>query len=213
MTMLSMSTARTRAIAQIECCLHYTDTVSFNWMLMWSWWGCHRQDQRPNSRFEERFLTTWPQYHELFLQRKLKTPQNINLVGNLFVSWNARKAPHDIYHATQFQSLWVTGYESILLAYSLFCVAHILILIIIFQTPPHFYNLSRLLMATFYLFFPYLYFLNLFSLCGPVIRVPGYRSRNPGFDSRCHLIFWEEVSLVRGPPSLVSGNWGATWKK
>jgi hypothetical protein len=26
-------------------------------------------------------------------------------------------------------------------------------------------------------------------LCGPVVRVPGYRSRGPGFDSRCYQIF------------------------
>jgi hypothetical protein len=40
-------------------------------------------------------------------------------------------------------------------------------------------------------------------LCGIVVRVPGYRSRGPGFDSttRC---FWEVVGLERGPLSLVS---------
>jgi hypothetical protein len=26
-------------------------------------------------------------------------------------------------------------------------------------------------------------------LCGIVVRVPGYRSRGPGFDSRCYQIF------------------------
>jgi hypothetical protein len=41
-------------------------------------------------------------------------------------------------------------------------------------------------------------------LCGLVIRVPGYRSRGPGFDSRRYQIFWEVVSLERGPPSLLS---------
>jgi hypothetical protein len=41
-------------------------------------------------------------------------------------------------------------------------------------------------------------------LCGLVVRVPGYRSRGPGFDSRhCH-IFWEVVGLERGPLSLVT---------
>jgi hypothetical protein len=41
-------------------------------------------------------------------------------------------------------------------------------------------------------------------LCGLVIRVPGYRSRGPMFDSwLCH-IFWEEVGLEWGPLSLVS---------
>jgi hypothetical protein len=40
-------------------------------------------------------------------------------------------------------------------------------------------------------------------LCGLVVRVPGYRSRNPGFDSRRYQIFWEVVGLERGPLSLV----------
>jgi hypothetical protein len=42
------------------------------------------------------------------------------------------------------------------------------------------------------------------SLCALVIRVPGYRSRGSGFDSRRYQIFWEVVSLGRGPLSLVS---------
>jgi hypothetical protein len=37
-----------------------------------------------------------------------------------------------------------------------------------------------------------------------VVRVPGYRSRGPGFDSRRCQIFWEVVGLERGPLSLVS---------
>jgi hypothetical protein len=41
-------------------------------------------------------------------------------------------------------------------------------------------------------------------LCGLVVRVPGYRSRDPVFDSRCYQIFWELVGLERGPLSLVS---------
>jgi hypothetical protein len=41
-------------------------------------------------------------------------------------------------------------------------------------------------------------------LCGLVVRVPGYRSRGPEFDSRPYQIFWEVVSLKRGPLSLVS---------
>jgi hypothetical protein len=41
-------------------------------------------------------------------------------------------------------------------------------------------------------------------LCGLVVRVPGYRSRGPGFDSRRSQIFWEVVGLERGPLSLVS---------
>jgi hypothetical protein len=40
-------------------------------------------------------------------------------------------------------------------------------------------------------------------LCVLVVRVPGYRSRGPGFDSRRHQIFWEVVGLERGPFSLV----------
>jgi hypothetical protein len=36
-----------------------------------------------------------------------------------------------------------------------------------------------------------------------VVRVPGYRSRGPGFDSRRYQIFREVVSLERGPLSLV----------
>jgi hypothetical protein len=40
-------------------------------------------------------------------------------------------------------------------------------------------------------------------LCGQVVRVPGYRSRGPGFDSRRYQIFWEVVGLERGPLSLV----------
>jgi hypothetical protein len=39
--------------------------------------------------------------------------------------------------------------------------------------------------------------------CGLVFRVPGYRSRCPGFDSRRYQIFWEVVGLERGPLSLV----------
>jgi hypothetical protein len=40
-------------------------------------------------------------------------------------------------------------------------------------------------------------------LSGLVVRVPGYRSRGPGFDSP-RYIFWEILSLERGPLSLVS---------
>jgi hypothetical protein len=39
-----------------------------------------------------------------------------------------------------------------------------------------------------------------------VVRVSGYRSRGPGFDSRSNQIFWEVVGLERGPLSLVSIN-------
>jgi hypothetical protein len=37
-----------------------------------------------------------------------------------------------------------------------------------------------------------------------VVRVPGYSSRGPGFDSGLYQIFWEVVGLERGPLSLVS---------
>jgi hypothetical protein len=41
-------------------------------------------------------------------------------------------------------------------------------------------------------------------LCGLVVRVPGYRSRGPGFNSGRYQIFWEVVGLERGPLSLMS---------
>jgi hypothetical protein len=41
-------------------------------------------------------------------------------------------------------------------------------------------------------------------LCGLVVRVPGYRSRGPGFDSRRYQVFLEVVGLKRGPLSLVN---------
>jgi hypothetical protein len=40
-------------------------------------------------------------------------------------------------------------------------------------------------------------------LCGLVFRVPGYRSRGPGYDSLRYQNFWEVVGLERGPLSLV----------
>jgi hypothetical protein len=43
-----------------------------------------------------------------------------------------------------------------------------------------------------------------YRVCGLVVRVPGYTSRGPGFDSRRYQIFWEVVGLERGPLSLVS---------
>jgi hypothetical protein len=45
--------------------------------------------------------------------------------------------------------------------------------------------------------------INYMYYCGLVVRVSGYRSRCPGFDSRRYQIFWEVVGLERGPPSLV----------
>jgi hypothetical protein len=40
-------------------------------------------------------------------------------------------------------------------------------------------------------------------LCGLEVRVSGYRSRGPGFDSRPYQIFWEVGGLEQGPLSLV----------
>jgi hypothetical protein len=40
-------------------------------------------------------------------------------------------------------------------------------------------------------------------LCGLVVRVPGYKSRDPGFDSRGYNIFWEVVGLERSPLNLM----------
>jgi hypothetical protein len=37
-----------------------------------------------------------------------------------------------------------------------------------------------------------------------LVRVPGYRSRGLGFNSRRYYIFWAVVALERGPLSLVS---------
>jgi hypothetical protein len=39
-------------------------------------------------------------------------------------------------------------------------------------------------------------------LCGLVVRVSGYTSRGPGFDSRLYHIFWEVGGRERGPLSL-----------
>jgi hypothetical protein len=41
-------------------------------------------------------------------------------------------------------------------------------------------------------------------LCGLVVWVPGYRCRDPWFDSRRYQVFWEVVLLERGPLSLLS---------
>jgi hypothetical protein len=40
-------------------------------------------------------------------------------------------------------------------------------------------------------------------LCGLVVRVSGYRSRGPGFDSRPYQSFWEVGGLERDPLTLV----------
>jgi hypothetical protein len=41
-------------------------------------------------------------------------------------------------------------------------------------------------------------------LCGLVVRVPGYRSRGPVFDSWHYQIFWEVMDLQQGPLSLAN---------
>jgi hypothetical protein len=41
-------------------------------------------------------------------------------------------------------------------------------------------------------------------VCGLVVKVSGYRSRDPGFGSRRYKIFWEVVGLKRVPLSLVN---------
>jgi hypothetical protein len=43
-----------------------------------------------------------------------------------------------------------------------------------------------------------------FGARGLVVRVTGYRSRDPGFVSRRYQIFWEVVGLERGSNGLVS---------
>jgi hypothetical protein len=45
-------------------------------------------------------------------------------------------------------------------------------------------------------------------LCDLVVRVPNYRSRSPGLDSRRYQIFWEVVGLEGVPLSLVSTSEG-----
>jgi hypothetical protein len=55
-----------------------------------------------------------------------------------------------------------------------------------------------------------IYFFSLSDcLCGLVVRVPGYRSRGPGFNSRRYQIFWEVVGLERATQRREY-NWGAT---
>jgi hypothetical protein len=66
----------------------------------------------------------------------------------------------------------------------------------------YFCSLSGLTSSDFDLF-PYRYFFN-YRLCGLVVRVPGYRSRCSGFDSRRYRIFWEVVGMERGPVSPLA---------
>jgi hypothetical protein len=51
---------------------------------------------------------------------------------------------------------------------------------------------------------PYFTFFSSDRLCGLVVRVSGYRSRGPKFDSRLYQVFCEVVGLERGPLSLVN---------
>jgi hypothetical protein len=44
------------------------------------------------------------------------------------------------------------------------------------------------------------------NLCGLVIRVPGYRSRGPGFDFQRYHIFCIVIGLEHGTFTLVSRN-------
>jgi hypothetical protein len=41
-------------------------------------------------------------------------------------------------------------------------------------------------------------------LLGLVVRVPGYRTKGPGFDSQRYQVFWKVVGLEQGPLSLVN---------
>jgi hypothetical protein len=50
-------------------------------------------------------------------------------------------------------------------------------------------------------------------LCGLVVRVSGYRTKDPGFDSRPYQIFWEVGGLKWGPLKPREDNRGATWMK
>jgi hypothetical protein len=43
-------------------------------------------------------------------------------------------------------------------------------------------------------------------LCGLVVRLPGYRPRGPGFESRPYEIFGVVVDVERGPLSLLRIN-------
>jgi hypothetical protein len=71
-------------------------------------------------------------------------------------------------------------------------------------------------MALYYTYYQKLIFpkiIALCRLCGIVVRVSGYRSRCPEFDSRPYQIFWEVGSLEPGSTQPREDNWGTTWMK
>jgi hypothetical protein len=81
-------------------------------------------------------------------------------------------------------------------------VPTVIIIIIIPCTSKYLYfTIVTLDMCQLNYYYYYYYYYD--RLCGLVVRVPGYRSRSPGFDSRRYQIFWEVVGLERGPLSLV----------
>jgi hypothetical protein len=49
-------------------------------------------------------------------------------------------------------------------------------------------------------------------LCGLVVRISGYRSRGPGFDSEPYQIFWEVGGLEWGKLSLMRTEELLEWK-
>jgi hypothetical protein len=70
------------------------------------------------------------------------------------------------------------------------------------HVPPHHWY-PRTKLRSSYGFFKFLT-PELDCLCGLVVRVPGYISRDPGFDSRSYQIFWE----IAGLNEVHSATWG-----
>jgi hypothetical protein len=63
-------------------------------------------------------------------------------------------------------------------------------------------NIKKLIHIPLHVNFNF-YIANWKCLCGLVVRVPGYRTRDSGFDFRRYQILWEVVDLERGPIRLV----------